>query len=128
MVSVAQKLENTVQPVYVHVHVDTVESHQSPEKFMDVCNVKATGEDGSVSQHDGQSKEHPLFWIIMWPARFVFFQPLHRDTGAPLHVLCVCGSIVWPARLRFSLSFRHQRSLHFFFLRDVTVARATVTS
>ena len=25
-------------------------------KFMDVCDVKATGEDGSVSQHDGQSK------------------------------------------------------------------------
>ena len=27
VVSVAQKLENTLQPVCVHVHVDTVEMH-----------------------------------------------------------------------------------------------------
>ena len=41
-------------------------------KFMDVCDVKTTGEDGSVSQHDNRSKEHPLIQITMWPARFVF--------------------------------------------------------
>ena len=53
---------------------------------MDVCDVKAPGEDGSVSQHDGQSKEHPLerVWILMWPARLAF-SLLHPDTGAPLH-------------------------------------------
>ena len=41
---------------------------------MDVCDEKAIGEDGSVPQHDDQSKEHPLecIWIILWPARFVF--------------------------------------------------------
>ena len=73
---------------------------------MDVCDVKATGEDGSVSQHDGQSKEHPLMRIVMlrlWINRVaseIAFQLFHTDTSAR----CT------------------------FFLRDVTVACATVTS
>ena len=47
----------------------------------------------------------------------ICFQPLHPDTGAPLHV-CMC---LWINRVTSGL----QCSLLCFFLRDVTVARAT---
>ena len=45
----------------------------------------------------------------------ICFEPLHPTP------------IVWPARLRFSLSSDASARSTFFFLRDVTVARATVT-
>ena len=51
---------------------------------MDVCDEKATGEDGSVSQHDDHSQEHPLE-SVYHVANEICFQPLHPDTGAPLH-------------------------------------------
>ena len=75
----------------------------------DVCDEKATVEDGSVSQHSGLScGQRDLFSA---------FASGHRRPVALEK--CVCGSIVWPARLQFSLSFRHLRSLIFFCVMSV---------
>ena len=50
---------------------------------MDVCDEKATGEDGSVSQHDDHS--NTLLNLDYHMASEFCFRPLHPDTGAPLH-------------------------------------------
>ena len=84
--------------------------------------MKATGVGGSVSQHDGQSKEHSLTWIIIWPRDlFSAFASGHQRPVA----LQSCGQRDCVS----AFSICVQRSLHFlFFLRDVTVTCATVTS
>ena len=100
---------------------------------MDVCHKKATGEDGSVPQHDDQSKELPLefIWIIMRPARFVF--SLCIRTPAPL---CTFEVRLWINRVAREFAFQPfiqtpalrctLSELHFFFLRDVPVACGTL--
>ena len=89
---------------------------------MDVCDVKATGEE-VLSGNMMVKAKNTLSSGLSCGLRDLFsaFASGHRRSVALMK--SVCGSIVWPARLRFSLSFRHQRSLHFFFLRDFTVAR-----
>ena len=62
--------------------------HSVTRKFMDVCDEEATGEDGSVSQHDDHSKEHPLECGLSCGQRDLFsaFASRHRRPVARLHV------------------------------------------
>ena len=65
----------------MNVHVDTVErpalGHQ--KSFLDVFDENATGEDGSVSQHDDHSTEHPLASGLSCDQRdFSAFASRHR--------------------------------------------------
>ena len=50
---------------------------------MDVCDEKATGKDGSVSRHDDHS--NTFLDLDCHMTSEICFQPLHPDTGAPLH-------------------------------------------
>ena len=61
---------------------------------MDVCDEKATGEDGSVSQHDDHGKEHPLDYHV---ASEICFQPFAPRHWRPVALLKCGGLIVWPA-------------------------------
>ena len=55
----------------------------------------------------------------------ICFQPLHPDTGAPLHVWCASVDQSCGQRDCVSAFLLTPALVAFLFLRDVTVARAT---
>ena len=100
----------------VTVHVDalwealTIEA-RSPDKFMDVSDVKVSDDDGYFSRSMTINFNNKIVKERIWINRVVseiVFQPLHPDTGAPSHDERV-------------IAVREEPNLHLeFYRRDVT--------
>merc|ERR1711916_348573 len=77
----------------VTVHVDALwealtMKARSPDKFMDVSDVKVSDEDGYLSRSMTIKANNKIVKERIWINRVaseIVFQPLHPDTGAPLH-------------------------------------------
>jgi hypothetical protein len=100
----------------VNVHVDALwealnMKARSPEKFMDVSDVIVSDADGYLSRSMTIKANNKIMKERIWINRVaseIVFQPLHPDTGAPLHEERV-------------IAVREEPNLHLeFYQRDVT--------
>ena len=69
----------------------TIEA-RSPDKFMDVSDVKVSDEDGYLPRSMTIKANNMIVKERIWMNRVaseILFQPLHPDTGAPSHDECV---------------------------------------